>query len=125
MIFGQLITYLIIIEFTKDLDYITAFSIVSIILIGIAMIFMLIVKEPHKKKSEIEEESQEPTLHKVKRLSREAYDLIKSDIVFLVCFIGVTITRLSFILFTSQQTLWVTSFIDSGVITEEESKDVL
>lgn len=36
------------------------------------------------------------------------------------------ITRLSVILFTSQQLLWVTSFIDKGVISgDDEAKDII
>jgi hypothetical protein len=50
----------------------------------------------------------------------------KKNIVLPVCFLGVTVIRLVFILFNTFLMLWVTSFVDSGVLkSESEAKTVI
>ena len=43
-----------------------------------------------------------------------------------LCFLGVMIIKLSFILFNSLFVLWITSFINKGVLTDDgDAKDII
>ena len=46
------------------------------------------------------------------------------DAKYIVCFFGGSVVRLVAILFSNFLVLWITSFVDDGTITEEESKDL-
>lgn len=62
---------------------------------------------------------------KVGRISSRVWETIKSDIKYPVCLLAAMITRLFAILFSVYMLLWVTSFVDSGVLeSENEAKAI-
>jgi hypothetical protein len=54
------------------------------------------------------------------------FQACKDNLVLPVCFFGVTIIRLVFILFNTFLLLWITSFVDTGVLeSEAEAKTII
>lgn len=54
MIFGQLFTFLVVIELVKGMSQQTAFTTVSLMILGLGLVFLVIVKEPVRSESYIE-----------------------------------------------------------------------
>jgi hypothetical protein len=44
----------------------------------------------------------------------------KNNILIPLCFIGVAITRLAMVLLSTLMILWITSFVDKGVLKNED-----
>ena len=58
-------------------------------------------------------------------LSRRVWETCRLDAKYLVCFVGAGIVRLVLILFSTFMLLWITSFVDSGLLPNEKaSKDL-
>lgn len=55
---------------------------------------------------------------KVCQISRLVFAQCKENNKYVVCFWGATIVRLVFVLFSNFMLLWVTSFVDEGLIDE-------
>jgi hypothetical protein len=54
------------------------------------------------------------------------YHASKENIIIPLCFVGVTIIRLVFVLFNTFLLLWITSFVDKGVLKDEnEAKNII
>lgn len=66
-----------------------------------------------------------PILEKVTYLTRKVYNLIKSDVKYPLCFLGVMVTKLVAILYSIYLMLWMTSFVESGVIESDERVKLL
>ena len=47
-----------------------------------------------------------------------------NDSKYIICFIGAAIIRLIAVLFSNFLLLWITSFVDEGLINEGDSKDL-
>jgi hypothetical protein len=63
---------------------------------------------------------------KIMILTKHVIKASKENIVIPVCFVGVMIIRLVVILFNTFVMLWITSFVDSGVLSSEsEAKDII
>ena len=61
----------------------------------------------------------------IKYLSKRVWETSKSHPKYFLCFIGSMVVRLVTVLFSVYLLLWVTSFVDSGVLeSEEEAKTV-
>lgn len=58
-------------------------------------------------------------------LSIAVYHACKSHIVLPLCFIGVTIIRLIGVLFSTFLLLWITSFVDTGILKSEDDAKVI
>lgn len=57
---------------------------------------------------------------KVKYLTGKVIELVKSDIKYPLCFLGVMVTKLVTILYSIYLMLWMTSFVETGMIDSEE-----
>jgi len=57
---------------------------------------------------------------KVAYLTSRVYQLVMSDIKFPLCFLGVMVSKLVTILYSIYLMLWMTSFVEQGVIESDE-----
>ena len=130
-IFGDLLVFAVLINFTKGMNPISGFGVVSCTMVLIAIGFFFMVKEPdmerlqkYRKEDEVWQKASITT--KVKILTSHVVQASKNNIVFPICFIGVIIVKLIEVLFSTFVMLWSTSFVDKGVLkSEDEAKQVI
>ena len=69
------------------------------------------------------EATQEPEgLAKVKMITEEVCKETRRDGKYILCFFGYFVLKIEHVLFSSFLLLWVTSFVDDGLLSEDESK---
>ena len=61
---------------------------------------------------------------KLRKLYGAAWDESRRDPKYIICFLGASIFKLNGVLFSNFIVLWLTSFVDDGLITEERSQDL-
>lgn len=60
---------------------------------------------------------------KVRMITEEVCRETRRDGKYILCFFGYFVVKIEHVLFSSFLLLWVTSFIDEGLLSEDESKD--
>ena len=61
---------------------------------------------------------------KIKHITKLMCAECGKDAKYIICFLGAAIIRLIAVLFSNFLLLWVTSFVDVGLINEADSKDL-
>ena len=61
---------------------------------------------------------------KITMLTKQVCKECAKESKYIICFLGAAIIRLIAVLFSNFLLLWITSFVDQGLIKEEESKDL-
>ena len=73
----------------------------------------------------IESAEQMGRLEKSRYITIRVIEVLRSDVKFVLCLVGKSITSVILMLFSIFMILWVTSFVDSGVLESEDvSKDL-
>ena len=75
--------------------------------------------------SKRKQEKREDGFARLSYLSDQVYFTLTNDAKYFLCFLGAAIIRLVMILYSAFLLLWLTSFVDSGYLANEQaSKDL-
>lgn len=55
----------------------------------------------------------------IKQLTTQTIECCRSDIKYMLCFLAVLVSRPISVLFTVYCLMWIVSFVDSGVVTDD------
>ena len=74
--------------------------------------------------NEIVEYEEMEGMEKLLFLTQQVLEESRNDSKYIICFVGGALMRLVSVLFNTFMLLWITSYVDKGVIEEKESKDL-
>lgn len=124
-VLGELFAYGVLYNFTKQLDPFTSFPIAFLFILFLIAIYSKMIKEPRPQMTLEPAAPKVPLLQLFVGNMRKVIDAAKNNNSLLLCLFGNLIIRLSVVLSSTFMLLWITSFVDSGVVeSDDEAKTI-
>jgi len=113
-ILGDLLTFAVMLNLTRDMSPYGRFQTYGLSLILLTVLFAALIKEPTDRQVTRE---QHP-LDRARELSRQMWELCKSDVLYPICLLGSMSARIIMFLFSTFMMLYVTSEIPDQHLAE-------
>ena len=119
-VLGELFAYGVLYEFTKDLDPFTSFPIAFLFILFLIAIYSKMIKEPRPQLTLEPAPAKVPLYQLFVGNMRKVVNAAKNNNSILLCLFGNLVIRLSVVLSSTFMLLWITSFVDSGIVRSDD-----
>ena len=117
---GEVFAYGVLYNFTKNLDPFTSFSIAFFFIMFQIAIYSKMIKEPRPMMTLEPAPAKVPLFQLFVSNMRKVVHAAKNNNCLMICLCGNLIIRLSVVLSSTFTLLWITSFVDSGVVQSDD-----